>query len=84
MNYVDTEKLRSDIVNGVDAALGKLEYQYEKLSERTAEAKEKTQRFIRENPEKAVLIAAGVGAIAAIITLKIMKRRMMRIDSSCC
>ncbi|HLM83645.1 MAG TPA: hypothetical protein VK254_00315 [Candidatus Bathyarchaeia archaeon] len=76
MKYVDTEQLKSDISSAVDDASSKLSSQYAKMGEKASAAKEKTKRYIHENPENSVLIAAGVGAaIGALFVLKMMSKR---------
>jgi len=76
MDYVDTEKLKNDISSAVDDATDKMKSQYEKIGEKASMTKEKTQKYIHENPEASILIAAGFGAaIGALLVLKIMSKR---------
>ncbi len=48
------------------------------MSEKASETREKTQQYVKENPEKSMLIAAGVGALAGMIALLAIKKKMMR------
>ena len=50
--------------------------QIARLKARASEAKEDVDSYIQNNPETAVLIAAGVGAVVgAVLTALIMRRR---------
>lgn len=75
--------LRKKTHNGVDKVMDKAESIGESSKEKIDYLKEKSQMvknrvdgYIQENPEKSVLIAAGIGVVAgAIITTAFMKRK---------
>lgn len=48
---------------------------YESGKEKTVAAKDKTEDFIKENPWKAIAIAAGVGALVALGVNALHQRR---------
>ena len=46
-----------------------------RLKEETIGIKERVDRYIRENPEKSVMIASGIGAVIGVIFATMMKRK---------
>ncbi len=77
------ETIRQKTHDGVDKIMDKAESMRDSSKEKMAHLKEKAitmkdnaDSYIRKNPEKSVLIAAGVGAvIGAIITASMMRRK---------
>lgn len=74
--------LRQKMYDSVDQMMSKVDmkenYKEEMgaLKEKILETRENVDRYIKKNPEKSVLIAAGVGAIlGVIITAMIMKKK---------
>lgn len=64
---------------GVDEAKQKMRENYyrmsEKVNEKAAEIKDKTNKYVVENPEKSLLMAAGVGALIAFFLMGARRRR---------
>jgi ElaB/YqjD/DUF883 family membrane-anchored ribosome-binding protein len=86
MNDFNREKFRENMHKVVDQAVDKLGGNYDQISDKAAEfygkasekashAKEMTQKYVRENPQKSLIMAAGVGAISAMIVVGVMRRR---------
>ena len=75
--------LRTKAHDSVDKAMDKAENISVSTKEKIAHLKEKARMmrmrvdgYIKENPERSVLIAAGIGVVTgAVITALIMKRR---------
>lgn len=86
MKNLTREKIRESVLSGIDEAMDKVENQYDNVSERAsqvaesmkmraAQTKEKTEKYIHEHPGKSLLMAAGAGAVAAFLTVLIMRRK---------
>jgi ElaB/YqjD/DUF883 family membrane-anchored ribosome-binding protein len=71
----DTRELREKMKEGSHEALNKLGEKYDQMAKKAEETREKTDRYIRLHPEKSVLIAAGVGALIALLTMGMFKKR---------
>ncbi len=75
--------VRKKAHKGVDRVMDRAEDVQDGVSERIAMMKEKAMLmrenandYIKENPEKSVLFAAGVGAVLGVIlTAAVLKRR---------
>ncbi len=75
--------LRQSAHDRVDDAMDRVEYLNERGQKAMSQAKAKMQElregadsYIERNPEKSVLIAAGIGAVVgSIITASIVRRR---------
>ena len=75
--------LRTKAHDSVDKAMDKAENISESTKEKIENLKEKARMmrmrvdgYIKENPERSVLIAAGIGVVTgAVITALIMRRR---------
>lgn len=48
---------------------------YSDAKEKAVMAKEKTDKYVRENPEKSLLIAAGAGALVAMVAMALMRKK---------
>ena len=46
---------------------------YDSASEKLSDAKDKTKEMIQDHPFASVAIAAGIGAVAGILTVEIVK-----------
>lgn len=82
MNYIDTEKLKEDISRAVEKAEQKTgDYKamaaqrYSQMKDMAQMKREKIKKYVEENPEKAVLMAAGAGLIAGVILTGVMKNK---------
>lgn len=76
------EKMKQRTHDGVDKIMDKAESMKESsveaiasLKERGMEMKENMDKYIRKNPEKSVLIAAGTGAVVGAILAALFIRR---------
>ncbi len=75
--------MRERTHEGVDTVMDKVESmresgkeQMNRLKGKMMASKESVDGYIRENPEKSVLIAAGVGAVAgAVIAASMMRKK---------
>jgi ElaB/YqjD/DUF883 family membrane-anchored ribosome-binding protein len=47
---------------------------YDLAKAKAAESRERADQYVRENPEKSLLIAAGIGAMTALIAVWLAKR----------
>lgn len=78
MNYINKEKLKEDIDKALDQAQEKASDYRSMAQEKMMRAREMAhqkrehmKQYVRENPEKSVLIAAGVGmVIGALLSAK--------------
>lgn len=48
---------------------------YESAKSKAIETREKTDKYVQDNPEKSLLIAAGVGALTAVIVSGLLRKR---------
>lgn len=48
---------------------------YQSAREKAAESREKADDYIKGNPEKSILLAAGVGALVALVASALISRR---------
>jgi ElaB/YqjD/DUF883 family membrane-anchored ribosome-binding protein len=71
----DTRELREKMKEGSHEALNKLGEKYDQVAKKAGETREKTDRYIRLHPEKSVLMAAGIGALVAILMVGMFKKR---------
>jgi ElaB/YqjD/DUF883 family membrane-anchored ribosome-binding protein len=74
--------IRKKTHDGVDKVMDKAEYvsesgkeKFENLQEKATVMREDLDEYIRENPEKSVLIAAGVGAVVGLMLAALVIRR---------
>lgn len=81
-NYTTISNLRQKTHESIDKIMDKAEGIRESGKEELAHLKEKAMMmrddvdsYIRKNPEKSVLIAAGVGAVVGAILAAAMMRR---------
>ena len=81
-NSTNISSIRNRAHNGVDKIMDKAESLKEDGEEQLARLKEKATMvrgnvdgYIRDNPEKSVLIAAGVGVVVGAIFVAAMMRR---------
>ena len=82
-NSTEISGMRQRTHKGVDKIMDKAESMkengeeaVENLKEKIKVARENVDGYIRKNPEKSVLIAAGIGAVAgALIAAAIMRRK---------
>ena len=85
MQSFNRDEVKKAILEKVETVLDQIDEKYEVVSERASEvydsAKEmvvdsrrKTVDHIKENPERSVLIAAGVGAVVALIASFLFNR----------
>jgi len=81
----DVESALDKAESGYDSASEKTAAAYESLKEKAsetydlaktkaAETREIANQYVRENPEKSILIAAGIGAMTALIAVWLAKR----------
>lgn len=86
MAYANREEIKKAILDKVEIVLDEIDEKYESLEERATEmydnakdtvvdSKRKTISHIQKNPEKSVLIAAGVGAAVALAVSFLINRR---------
>ncbi len=86
MAYTNREEIKKAILEKVETVLDQIDEKYEALEERASEAydhakdvvidsRKKTINHIQRNPEKSVLIAAGVGAAVALVVSFLINRR---------
>lgn len=78
MKTEDKQKIREDIHGYLDRTMDRLEEKYDKVNFRVGEAREKTDRYIHDNPRKSLLMAVGAGVVAAIFAMGLMKHRRCR------
>lgn len=81
-NYTESSGIRQKTHDSVDKIMNKAERIEESSREEIARLKEKiismrenVDGYIKKNPEKSVLIAAGVGAVVGAIFVAAMMRR---------
>ena len=77
MKTEDRQKFRDDIHGYLDKAMDRLEDKYDRVNVRVGEAREKTNRFVHENPKRSLLIAAGVGS-AILLTIGMLMKKNRR------
>lgn len=70
--YIDSEKLKKDISKLVEESLDKARGQIGITKAKVQEKREKAKDYIRDNPEKSVLMAAGAGAAVALLFLSLV------------
>jgi len=70
--YDSASEKTSQVIGSVKEKAAKA---YGDVGEKAAAAKERTDNYVRENPEKSILIAAGIGAIAALVASAVIKKR---------
>lgn len=86
MTYSNREEIKKAILEKVETVLDQIDEKYETLEERASEvydnakgvvvdSRKKTIEHIQKNPEKSVLIAAGVGAAVALVVSFLINRR---------
>jgi ElaB/YqjD/DUF883 family membrane-anchored ribosome-binding protein len=82
MDYINKEKLKQDLGDAAEQAKTKAsEYQnmakekYANTKEKMRYKREKMKMYVRENPEKAMWIALGIGALLGSMLLGGAKRR---------
>lgn len=64
------------IMDGAESVRDRGEEEMARLKEKAMMTKENVDGYIRENPEKSVLIAAGIGAVAgAVLAAALMRKR---------
>ncbi len=77
MKFFSRDEVKKAILENVEAVLDQVDEKYESVEERASEAygdlkemvtdsKRKAVGHIKSNPERSVIIAAGVGALAAL------------------
>lgn len=82
-NLNENSSIRYKTHRGIDKVMDKAESMNEsrkeavaRLKEGSLHVKENVDGYIRRNPEKSVMIAAGVGAVAgAVITAAMMRKK---------
>jgi ElaB/YqjD/DUF883 family membrane-anchored ribosome-binding protein len=72
MRDVDYEKLKENIGEIVDESMSRYRGQYDQIKSGIKERRCQARAYIRENPEKAVLMAAGVGALASMVMIGLL------------
>ncbi|PIN81583.1 hypothetical protein COV13_00820 [Candidatus Woesearchaeota archaeon CG10_big_fil_rev_8_21_14_0_10_32_9] len=82
MKKIENETLRQKTHNSVDRIMDKAESVGESGKEAIVNLKEKAilmkgnvDDYIKENPERSVLIAAGVGAVVGVVVTALLMRR---------
>ena len=87
-NSNETNGLRQGTHNGVDKIMDKAESMKQSGKERVAHVKEKVimmrknvDGYIKKNPEKSVLIAAGIGVVAGAVTVAALMRKKCKNQS---
>lgn len=82
MDYINKEKLKQDLGNAADQAKAKAgEYQdmakekYANAKEKMRYKREKMKMYVRENPERSVYMAMGIGALIGLLLLGGAKRK---------
>lgn len=58
---------KDDIKENIDATKNKTREKYADLKKMTMEKREIAKRYIRDNPERAIVTAAGIGMIVGLI-----------------
>lgn len=79
---MDKEKMKKEIGRMLDRLQeggedfkGSLEETMEDAKSKIKETRRNANRYIMENPERSVLMSAGIGAIVGITLVMLMKRR---------
>lgn len=86
MKYSNRAEVKKAILEKVETVLDQIDEKYESVEERASEAYEHAKEVvvdsrkkaidhIQKNPEKSVLVAAGVGAAVALIVSFLINRR---------
>jgi ElaB/YqjD/DUF883 family membrane-anchored ribosome-binding protein len=82
MDYINKEKLKKDLGEAADQAKVKAqEYgdaakeKYANTKEKMRYKREKMKMYVKENPEKSMWIAMGIGALLGSLLLGGAKRR---------
>lgn len=86
MTYSNREEVKRAILEKVENVLDQIDEKYGSLEAGASEvydgakdmvvdSRKKTVDHIQKNPEKSVLIAAGVGAVAALVVSFLINRR---------
>jgi len=65
------ETIRHKAHNDVDKIINKVE----SIEEKAITVRKNVDSYIRENPEKSVLLAAGIGAVVGAVLVAAMMRR---------
>ncbi|MDR3559747.1 MAG: hypothetical protein P4L62_01000 [Candidatus Pacebacteria bacterium] len=58
---------KENLQENMNAAKEKAKDKYAELKQTAAEKREKAEKYISENPKKAALMAAGIGAVIGLI-----------------
>ena len=56
-------------------AVKKAQAEIKKMKDKYVAAEKKAREHVKKNPEKALLLAAGVGAVIGAVTIAILKRK---------
>lgn len=72
---ITKEDLKREVGRLVDEAQTKVKDQYENVKESAKQAREKTDEYIKDNPEKSVLAGAGLGFVLGIVVAWLFSRK---------
>ena len=86
MNVIDKEKLMKDLRKAVDEAQEKAgdiksdikseaEVAYEQAKQKAMDARYQADKYIKDNPERAMLISVGVGAVIGLAIVMLLKHK---------
>lgn len=69
------ESMNAKATELYDDAKERTSHAYDSVKDKAVESREKTVNYIKGNPEKSVVLAAGIGALVALVVSAIMNRR---------